>query len=283
MAQGMTGQPGTGATADATMIGTPTAADRDRHAAEVPPSVFGATDIGRVRQQNQDAFGFPADGSVLVVADGMGGYDFGDIASGHAVEAVLGFMADGAAWETLLAELGPGAVLLQATHFAHAQLTAEAASDPLRRKMGTTLLVAWLLGDTLHTCHVGDSRAYLLRGGCLQQLTRDHSVVEILVSTGQITAGQARFDPRRNQLTQAVGLSGIIGPTLNELTLDPGDRLLLCSDGLWGPLPEIELERRLAADGPVAEAGRRLVDGANLFGGSDNITVVIYEHGSGKG
>jgi protein phosphatase len=279
----MTGQQAAGATTGAAMVGTPAAADRDRHAAEVPPRVFGATDIGRVRKQNQDAFGFSPDGSLLVVADGMGGYDFGDIASGHAVEAVLGFMADRAAWETLLAESGPGAVLLQATHFAHEQLTAEAATDPLRRKMGTTLLVAWLLGDTLHTCHVGDSRAYVLRGGGLHQLTRDHSVVEVLVRTGQITAGQARFDPRRNQLTQAVGLSGIIGPTLNELALDPGNRLLLCSDGLWGPLPETELVRRLATDGPIAEAGRCLVDGANLFGGSDNITVVVYEHGGGEG
>ncbi len=264
-------------------LGTPAAADRDRHFAAVPPRVFGATDIGRVRQQNQDAFGFPADGSVLVVADGMGGYDFGDIASGHAVEAVLNFMADGTAWEGLMAEAGPGAVLLQAAYYAHEQLTAEAATDPLRRKMGTTLLIAWALGDTLYTCHVGDSRAYVLRGDGLQQLTRDHSVVEMLVRSGQLTPGQARFDSRRNQLTQAVGLSAIIGPTLNEFSLDPGDRVLLCSDGLWSSLPEAEVVRRLAPDAPIAEAGRRLVDGANLFGGRDNITVVIYEHGGEEG
>lgn len=265
------------------MIGTPTAVDRERHAVAPSPGLYGATDIGRVRRQNQDAFGFSADGRILVVADGMGGHDFGDVASSHAVEAVLGCMVEECGGVVPGAAAERGEVLLRAMHCAHEKLVAEVDSDPLRRRMGTTLLVAWLCGDMVHTCHVGDSRAYVLTPAGLHQLTRDHSVVEMLVRTGQITAGQARFHPRKNELTQAVGLSAIIGPTLNEIRLDAGDRLLLCSDGLWGPLPPNEMEARLATPGETAEAGRRLVDGANLFGGGDNITVVVYEHGRGEG
>lgn len=262
------------------MIGTPGATDRAHHEAEVSTRLFGATDIGQVSQQNQDAFGFSGDGRVLVVADGMGGYDFGDISSLHAVESVLGYVADQPAAEF---ERAPGAVLMAAVESAHQQLSAEAARDPLLRKTGTTLLVATVVGDMFYTCHVGDSRAYLLTGSRLHQVTRDHSMVEVLVRSGQITAGQARFHPQKNKLTQAVGLSQIIAPTVNELQLTAGDRVLLCSDGLWGPLPENEIQERLQASALLAEAGRDLIEGANLFGGRDNITAALYQHGNDEG
>jgi serine/threonine protein phosphatase PrpC len=262
------------------MIGSPTATDRDHHEAAVPPRLFGASDVGRVSSQNQDAFGLSEDGQALVLADGMGGLDFGDVASLHAVESVLTFLADEQRRGQAQEGSGHGAALMAAVEFAHERLSAEAAHDPLRRKTGTTLIVARVVGDMLYTCHVGDSRAYVLSQTGLRRITRDHSMVEVLLRSGQITAAQARFHPRKNEITQAVGLSQIIGPTVNEMPIHPGDRLLLCSDGLWGPLPEEEITSRLATESSIAEAGRNLIDGANLYGGRDNITAVVYEHSS---
>ncbi len=252
----------------------PTAPERDRYARDASPRAHGATDVGRVRRQNQDAFGFSPDGRLLVVADGMGGHDFGDVASAIAVETVLELLPAG---DSDVAVADPGTSLLAAVHAAHDRIAAEIAGDPLRRKMGTTVLVAWVVGGRVHTCHVGDSRAYVLSGDTLHRITRDHSVVEMLVRTGQVTAGQARFHPGKNQLTQALGLSSVIGPSLNEAALGAGDRLLLCSDGLWGPVAETTIAMRLG-EGDVAAAAQSLITEANACGGGDNITVVVYGH-----
>ena len=262
----------------AALAAIPAPPERNRYRRDLSPRLSGVSDVGRVRRQNEDAFAFSSDEEIWVVADGMGGHDFGDVASAVAVETVLGFLDDPDRWRGLMEVSGPGGVLLQSIHLAHERLRAEMDADPLRRPIGTTLLVAWRLGDVLHTCHVGDSRAYVFAGEILQQLTRDHSVVEMLLRTGQITASQVRFHPRRNQLTQAVGLSSHVGPTLAEATLSAGDRVLLCSDGLWGPLSEADLAQHLRSRESVAEVATRLVAAANQCGGNDNITVVLYEH-----
>lgn len=259
-------------------MSVPTSPERDRYRRDGAAWLHGISDVGRVRRQNQDAFGFSADGSVLVVADGMGGHDFGDVASALAVEAVLEFLGDAGCRDGMTAEVGAGSALLQAVHFAHERIRSEVESDLLRRDMGTTVLVARIVGNTVHTCHVGDSRAYVSTEAGLHQLTRDHSVVEMLLRTGQITAAQTRFHPRKHQLTQALGVSKLVGPTLNETTLAPGDRLLLCSDGLWGAMADAVLAERTRAAGAIAEVAEQLVAEANLCGGNDNITAILYEH-----
>ena len=149
--------------------------------------------------------------------------------------------------------------------------------------MGTTLLIGYVNGDTLHTCHVGDVRCYLHSGGALQQLTRDHSVVEMLVRAGEIPPEEARLHPRKNEILQAVGLPNRLFPSVASHRLAPGDRVLLCSDGLWEALSDGEIGVLLGWQGSMRQCAIQLVNRANEAGGNDNITVVLYEHTAVQG
>ena len=232
------------------------------------------------RDQNQDvaaalAIGESASGGasesfLLVVADGMGGHPAGDVASQMAMNSLI------EAFPTL-PDGDLGLALMQAYRRANEAVFQAGQDEPAHAGMGTTLTTALLHGKYATIAHVGDSRAYLLRGDALTQVTRDHTLVADEVAQGRITAEAARRDPRRNRLTHVIGTHPRLEsklPAIFELTLLPGDRLLLCSDGLYDVLEDDDMRRALLGQEP-GDAARQLVEMAKERGTRDNATAVV--------
>ncbi len=236
----------------------------------------GVTDVGRRRSSNQDRFIAQALETragplvLLAVADGMGGAAGGEIASAHAVDELLRVVGEADA-----PERDDGQILAEAIAAANRAVYDHARRDPTLHGMGTTVVAALVRGRTLVVGHVGDSRAYLLRRGALRRLTADHSWVAEQVRRGELTEEEAAISSFRNILTRSVGVSEQVEPELSPpLALEPGDIILLCSDGLHGVVDDATIARIAQAAAPE-EAARRLVDLANERGGPDNITVVV--------
>ncbi len=223
------------------------------------------SDVGRVRKHNEDSLIIKP--PLYAVADGMGGHEAGEVASEIAIQTITKEAPDSVDPEALR-----GAVIA-----ANKAIIVGAREGLGRPGMGTTLTAAVIEEDDLLVAQVGDSRAYLLHDGKLQQLTRDHSLMEELVSSGQITEEEARYHPNRSIITRALGSDPTVQPDLYELQVSAGDRLLLCSDGLSGMLEPEELERILASDEDPQRVADKLVDAANEAGGFDNITVLIVD------
>jgi PPM family protein phosphatase len=237
-------------------------------------SSFAGSDVGRMRSGNEDSY-FCGQ-IVFAVADGLGGHQGGEVASAAAVEPLAhldgrGFADPGEAAEALAT----------AVREANQAILDRAAGDPALYGMGTTVTAAAVTGDGhVQLAHVGDSRAYLLREGALDQLTTDHTVVGELVRRGRLTPQQAAIHPERSILTRAVGLDPRVPVDLPDpLELRSGDQLLLCSDGLTEAVADDQIAALLSAapDGQVA--CRSLIDAANQAGGPDNITVVLVRVG----
>lgn len=212
----------------------------------------------------------PSEDFLLLVADGMGGEPAGDVASDIASRTVRDEFPS-------LPSGDLGQALKQAFRRANDAVYQDAAAHSERAGMGTTLTAALLQGRYATIAHVGDSRAYLLRGDGLTQVTRDHSLVEDEAAAGRVSKTAARKDPRRNILTHSIGSSARLDsklPSIFELTLLPGDRLLLCTDGLYDVLDEIDLRRALAGTDP-ADAVRALVQLAQERNTRDNATAVV--------
>jgi len=243
----------------------------------------GITDVGRVRDHNEDAFYLSEDGRLLLVADGMGGHEAGEVASALAIEAAAQFVTaeQRKAIEAGTQQAGP--LLTAALDAAHRKVIEASGTPQGRRDMGSALIVACLTGDRLYTCHVGDVRCYVLSGATLQQITRDHSVVGALVQSGQLTPEEARVHPKKNEILQAIGMPSGVVPEVNTRPLANGDRVLLCSDGLWEALPEAEIHSIVQWEGTMRQLATQLVDRANCAGGFDNITVVLYGPRSSRG
>jgi protein phosphatase len=237
-----------------------------------------ATDVGRKRSGNEDSFalwvsdemgGDHLVDTLLVVADGMGGSNAGEVASRMVVEAVVRDIAE-------TQEADPAAALAHAVELANGEVYEHSRTRSDLSGMGTTCTVIGLKGDRLSLAHVGDSRAYLVRGGRIRQLTQDHSLVAQLVARKQLTLEQAKHDPRRNVVTRSVGVGPVVdvdSETLGE-PLEAGDTLLLCSDGLHGLVSDDDLAR-LASGTSLDRACRELIALANQNGGPDNITVAM--------
>jgi PPM family protein phosphatase len=207
---------------------------------------------------------------LLVVADGMGGHPAGDVASQIAMNTLMEALP-------ALPDGDLGLALKQAYRRANEAVFQAGEDEPAHAGMGTTLTSALLHGKYATIAHVGDSRAYLLRGQVLTQVTRDHTVVAEEVAQGLITAEAARRDPRRNRLTHVIGTHPRLEsklPAIFELTLLPGDRLLLCSDGLYDVLDDGEMSRALVEQDP-GDAARQLVAAAMEHGTRDNATAVV--------
>jgi PPM family protein phosphatase len=251
-------------------------------------SICGAvrTDPGRVRSHNEDALGFFPESAFYVVADGMGGHLGGEVASTLAVET----MADSLE-ETKEEDLTPlmtpegvsvaGRRLFLAVQEANGIIFEKSNQDPALAGMGTT--VAAVLFDDRESvasiCHVGDSRVYRIRGGHLKCLTEDHSLVQQLLREGKIEPQEVKTFPRRNVLTQAVGVSPIVQPTVRIERPQPGDLLLLCSDGVHGMVDEAEMLDIVLREQPdLQKACDAIVSLANVHGGNDNSTVMILAY-----
>lgn len=224
-----------------------------------------ATDTGKVRDHNEDGYLIDRELELIAVADGMGGHRGGEVASATALEALhAAFSENGGLRDAVLA--------------ANEAVLDRADESPELRGMGTTL-TAGVLGDddTLLVGHVGDSRAYLLQEGALSRITTDHSLVEELIAAGELTEQEAERDPRRSMITRALGLEAGVEVDLYPVPLAPGDRVMICSDGLTTMIGEDAILDVLASEPDPTSAAQRLVDAANAAGGVDNITVVVVD------
>ena len=225
------------------------------------------TDVGNIRDSNEDDL-LVVDDALYVVADGMGGHVAGEVASREAVQALRD------AYTT------PGTTddVRQAVRLANGAVLKRGADDPSYRGMGTTVTaVAVVDDDKLAVANVGDSRTYLLRDGELVQLTEDHSFVQEAVRSGQLTRSQAESHPRRSQLTRALGVGDDIEVDIDVLEPRTGDRLLLCSDGLWDEVGDEVIAMVLSNHADPDEAASKLVLWAKEAGGRDNITVIVLD------
>jgi serine/threonine protein phosphatase PrpC len=225
----------------------------------------GLTDTGLTRGGNEDAL--LVEPPLYAVADGMGGHRAGEIASRVALEELLA---------SAPARLD-GKALGRAVRAANRAVIAAAAKSRTRTGMGTTLTAAMVDGIRIAIAHVGDSRAYLLRGGRLECLTDDHSMVGDLIREGTLTEEEARFHPQRSVITRALGSDPNMLADVFEVEGAPGDRLLLTTDGLTGMLADEYIAEILSAEKDPDRAVRTLVDAANRAGGYDNITVVVVD------
>lgn len=239
--------------------------------------IFGEqTDPGLVRANNQDAcvhalLNLPEGGALLVVADGMGGYDGGEVASRLAVETVKTHVLPHAEAWAQRGHVGEG--LLDAIHEANRAILQAQMARPTLAHMGTTLTSIIVQGARLHVGHVGDSKAFLVGPNRAVQITTDHNVPGELMQSGHLTAQQAAVHPQRHVLTRALGVAEELEVEELELYWQPGDLLLLCTDGLSNlvSLPEIE---SLATQYAPQRLADQLVELANRRGGHDNITVI---------
>lgn len=223
------------------------------------------TDRGRVREQNEDTYGYRD--SLFVVADGMGGHRAGEIASAIAVEAILSVDFRKEVYSSL-----KDAVLK-----ANQAILDEVAACPDRIGMGTTVALLYLDDSRAYFTHIGDSRIYLLSKGSLIQLTDDHSLVAELVRNGGLTLEEAKIHPQRNILTRALGTETELEIDVNSVPTHKGDKFLLCSDGLTGMLDEVLIKDFLSQEEKPERIVENLVDAANQRGGNDNITVILIE------
>jgi protein phosphatase len=237
------------------------------HDGDLPVELAAVSDRGGVRAENQDAAALAAllaaSGCMAVVADGMGGHPDGLLAATLAVNAVR-------AQVTGAAE--PARALPAAVAAANDAIAAHVVPDERGRSLGTTLVAAVVSGGRATVANVGDSRAYLVRGGVATQVSVDHSWVAEQVRAGILSAEEALRHPRRSRITRAL-LGVPVEPDLFELALRPGDVLLLCTDGLWEPLPAERMAALLGTGGALDEAVAALVDAALRAGSTDNVTA----------
>jgi len=225
------------------------------------------TDVGRSRERNEDAY-FEGQ-RVFAVADGLGGHRAGEVASHLALESIES-----------LDDLDPKRAardIVDAVRRGNRSVYERQQKDATLKGMGTTMTAVVISEGYAHLAHVGDSRCYLIRGETIRQISNDHTLVARMVSEGKLTPDQAEVHPQRSVLTRALGADKDVDVQETNLVLAPGDRLVLCSDGLSGVLAESEI-RRYASDGAdLDEICRKLIDTANERGGPDNVTAIVID------
>ena len=242
--------------------------------------MISGTDVGLKRTQNQD-YCFPLPGSVetsdnnplMIVADGMGGLASGEIASKTAVDSISSKLLDDSTDLESNNEKTLLDLLSRCLNNAN-QKICDLGDENLRGAMGTTCTLGLVVKDKLYLAHIGDSRAYLYREGILTQITQDHSLVAEQLSAGYITEEEADNHPQKNIITRALGIEREISPQINALELQSGDKLLLCSDGLHGLVPNTEISDLLLKES-ITDTVDSLISRANDLGGDDNITVTV--------
>jgi protein phosphatase len=236
-----------------------------------------ATDIGRKRQQNQDNGAAFPDMGLFIVADGMGGHRGGETASAMVVEIVPQMVRH---WQKKK-DWDPKFVIKQAIQEANEQIYLRALKQPQLQGMGTTTTALLFKDDKLTIGQVGDSRCYYFRPGALWQVTRDHSLVQEKLRAGLITREQVRTDRMKNVITRSVGFEQNVEVETFEMSINPGDVFLICSDGLSGLIEDPEMlsvvQTELFETGDIKRAVNQLVEHANANGGDDNITAVVVQ------
>ena len=235
------------------------------------------TDIGRKRKVNQDyvyASDLPVGNlpNLYIVADGMGGHKAGDLASSYAVQTIVESIEKST-------ETRPALILQKAVRYASYRLFEKAAEREEYQGMGTTLVVLTVYGNEALAVNIGDSRLYEISGGEIVQISEDHSLVAELVRKGELSPVEARRHPDKNIITRALGIQDEAQLDLFPFHVEPGDRYLLCSDGLSNMVEDTELCRIISQEKDLSEIGAELILTANGNGGLDNIAVVLVEIG----
>lgn len=222
-----------------------------------------ATHVGNVRDNNEDSFVCDASNSLWIVADGMGGLGFGEVAS-----AIASF--------TVARQVQEGHGINQAIELAHKRIKEYGQTQGMGTDMGTTIVLLLSQGTLYNIFWVGDSRAYLFDKS-LTQVTVDHSLVQSLIDQGELTAEEAAFDPRKNAVTRALGVQGIETVRADSISekWKPGQKLLLCSDGLTDCVTDKDIEEVLRGEGTDQEIVDELIARALAGGGKDNVTVIL--------
>ncbi len=241
------------------------------------------TDPGRVRTHNEDALLVDEARGLAVLADGMGGHKAGEVAAGMAVASIgtgLGAWLDAQCaqdGESMLPSLAIHQALAASVAEANRLIFDAAQAQSAFRGMGTTLVLAWFLGARLFIGHVGDSRAYRWRGGRLEQLTRDHSLLQEQLDAGLITPAQAALSTQRNLVTRALGVEPSVLTEIHVHAVRPGDGYLLCSDGLSDMVDDAGIAEILSEPWPPSRQAVALVTRANELGGRDNVSALLVQ------
>ncbi len=242
------------------------------------------TDTGRVREHNEDAIGSDIDIGLMVLADGMGGYNAGEVASGIAVQIVAELASEGADREER-GDIDPHSgmmrqsiVLRDAVYRANKIIYQTAQSQTHCEGMGTTIVACMFYDDKVSIAHVGDSRAYRMRGGKLDQVTLDHSLLQELVDRGFYSAEEAQRSTNRNYVTRALGVEPTVEVEVHEHEVLPDDIYLLCSDGLPDMVEDDDIHLTISTfNDSLDVVGQQLVDLANDHGGRDNVSVMLAQ------
>ncbi len=246
--------------------------------------IAAATHTGMVRSHNEDTIGSDPSIGLAVLADGMGGYNAGEVASGIAVALVtkqtrelLSRMGSTHTEQTDRRQIA-AEILADAITHANSSIFHAASSQPQYSGMGTTLVVALLADNFINVAHVGDSRMYRLRGGDLVQLTRDHSLLQEQIDSGMITREMARRSQNKNLVTRAVGIEPAVDPEIKSFEVREGDTYLLCSDGLNDMVEDADIHLTLTSlQANLPLAANQLVQMANDNGGRDNVSVILVQ------
>ncbi len=237
---------------------------------------FSALDTGRARSNNEDSVAVDESRALAVLADGMGGYNAGEVASHMATSFIV---AELGRWLEVAAEKATDAEMRRAMDIcvdnANRAIFEAANANPQYAGMGTTLVVAHVRGNELRIGHVGDSRAYRWRDGKLEQITRDHSLLQEQIDAGLITPEQAAGSANKNLVTRAVGVEETVTLETHLHELLPADTVLMCSDGLSDMLSDAAMARLLQANESLPAAGAALIAAANEAGGKDNISLIL--------
>jgi protein phosphatase len=231
-----------------------------------------ASDVGRVREGNEDTVKVDPSRGLAIIADGMGGHRAGEIASSLAAETIFSSLAESAP----PGSFDPAKALSDALLAAHLAIQRAGALDASRRGMGTTVVIAWAAAESVWIAHVGDSRAYLLSENAATLLTEDHTVLNQIKKSGQLPADPSHWPPR-GILSQALGMASPIAPQIDRIDLAEGSRILLCSDGLTDMLDDREIGDLARTRDDLHDACAALVAAANERGGRDNISVVLIQ------
>ena len=247
-------------------------------------SISEITDTGRIREHNEDAIGSDTDIGLMVLADGMGGYNAGEVASGIAVQTVTELATEGAYREERH-EIDPHSgmmrqsiVLRDAIYRANKIIYQTAQSQTHCEGMGTTIVACMFCDNKISIAHVGDSRGYRLRGGAFEQITLDHSLLQELVDRGFYSAEEAQRSTNRNYVTRALGVEPTVEVEVREYEVLPGDIYLLCSDGLPDMVEDEDIHLTINTFNDSLEVvGQQLVDLANDNGGRDNVSVMLAQ------
>lgn len=246
----------------------------------------GGSDVGRERAHNEDAIYVDAERRLVVLADGMGGYQAGEVASQLAIDVVRAESSEQSLSDTDLGRVDPVTgmsvamrQLRSAIEKANNRICSVARGRDELNGMGTTIVAARFYDGRVGVAHVGDSRCYRYREQTLEQLTRDHSYVQDQLEKGLISEDDAKHSPQKNLITRALGIDAIAEADVMEFRTRPGDVYLLCSDGLSDLVDSAALERELAANHTLDEGVVRLIAAANANGGRDNISVILVRVG----